>query len=295
MGIHDIPNELLLLIVKKLSIVDLSRFLLTCRRLWFLLTPCFHELGVLDIGIFTALQWAAHRGHALLAEIAIKRGADIEKTGEDHCGRTPLHMAAMSNHPVIIRLLVANHANISARDNYDFTPLHYAAMRKSGAETIRLLLELGAEMMCGNEFVDAPPFWAAYCGSVACMKVFVDAGFDLTTRGLKGNTILNRAFAGNGRKGMVRYLLAQEEAKLLVNVLDSWGVAPLACTRNTKDMMLLLRLGASLGLERQSWETRRMLPRNMRGRNRAIWEAGIDKYCGPKPLSWRRSVKQSIH
>ena len=286
MGIHDIPNELLLLIVEKLSIVDLSRFLLTCRRLWSLLTPYFHELGVQDIGIFTALQWAADRGHASLAEIVIQRGADIDKPGRGQWGRTPLHVAAMSNHPMIIRLLVTNGANISARDTRHFTPLHYAAMCKPGAEMIRLLLQLGAEIMCGNEFVDAPPFFAAECGSVACMKVFVDAGFDLTTRGLEGRTILHHAFAGNGRKGMVRYLLAQEEAKLLVNVRDCRGIALLACTKNTKNLMLLLRLGASLGLERERWETRRMLPRYMRGRNRAIWEAGIDKYCGPDLPTW---------
>lgn len=282
MGIHDIPIKLLLLIVEKLSIVDLSHFLSTCHQLWSLLTPYFHELGVQDVGNLTALQWAAQCGHYSLAEIAIKRGADIEKPSQGQSGQTPLHLAAMNNHPAIIRLLVRNHANISAQDTNHFTPLHYAAMCKPGAETIKLLLELGADMMCGNEFVDSPPFLAAECGSVACMKVFVDAGFDLTTIGLQGQTILHHAFSGNGRKGMVRYLLRREEAKLLVNVRDARGIGLLTCTRNTKILMLLLCLGARSGLEREKWETRRMLPRYKRGRNRAIWEAGLDKYWEPE-------------
>ena len=251
MGIHNIPIELLLLMVEKLCIKDLSHFLLTCRRLWSLLTPYFHEIGVQDIGNLTALHWAAQHGHATLAEIAIKSGADIDKPSQDQSGRAPMHLAAMNNHPAIIRLLVKNHANISARDNSHCTPLHYATMCEPGVETIRVLLELGAEMMCGNEFVDAPPFFAAQCGSVSCMKVFVDRGFDLTTRGLEGKNILHHAFTRNVRQEMVSYLLAKEEVKPLIKVRDSRGIAPLPNTGHTKYLMLQVYLGAFFGGDRE--------------------------------------------
>lgn len=251
MGIHNIPIELLLLMVEKLSMKELSYFLSTCWRLWSLLTPYFHDLGMQDVGDLTALQWAAQNGHASLAEIAIKGGADIEKPSQDPLGRGPMHMAAMNNHPAIIHLLVKNHANISARDNCHFTPLHYAVMCKAGLETIKVLLELGAEMMCGNEFVDAPPFFAAQCGSVSCMKVFVDEGFNLTTRGLEGKNILHHAFTKNVSPEMVSYLLSKEEVKPLMKVQDSRGIAPLPNTGNTKLLMLQLYLRAFFGRDRE--------------------------------------------
>ena len=172
MGILGIPNELLLLIGEYLSIRDLFHFLSTCRRLNSILNRRLHKLGLQDIGKQTALQWAAERGHASLAERAILGGAEIDKPDLRENGRTPFHSAARNNHLDVVRILVKNKAKISIRDTNGMTPLHYAALCKGVEATIGLPGK-GVDMARTNA---------------------TNAGFDLAIRGnYDGQTILHEA------------------------------------------------------------------------------------------------------
>ena len=242
MNILDNPNELIALIGEELAIKDLARFLLACRRLKFLLTPRLYKLGLQDLGETTALQWAAEHGHASLAERAILAGAEIDKPDPWIFDRTPLHWAAENNHRDLIRILIKNKATTSVLDSNRRTPLHYAAMCK-GAKATTELLNAGADMRCEDISMNSPPFLAAKSGVVASMRAFVDAGFDITTQGYQGRTVLHRAV---GRKWMMGYLLGRTEAKAVVNVKTSNGETPLHLERKSKIVKLLLRYGADI-------------------------------------------------
>lgn len=242
MGILGIPNELLLLIGENLSIKDLYHLLLACRQLSSVLIEQLRKLGLQDVGQLTALQWAAERGHAPLAELAIPSGAEIDKPDPGQSGRTPLHSAAKNNHANIIRILVMNKASISAHDSDSMTPLHYAALCE-GAEATKALLEEGADMTRMNSAMLLPPLLAAEGGSVDSMMAFVDAGFDLATRGHDGQTVLHKAA---GRELMMRYLLSQPETKMSVNAQDLRGRTPLHLEKNATNIKLLLRHGAAM-------------------------------------------------
>ena len=242
MNLLDIPNELIALIGDELAIEDLGQFLLACRRLNFLLTPRLYKLGLQDVGEISALQWAAERGHASLAERAILAGAEIDKPDPRYFDRTPLHRAAKNNHRDLIHILVKNKATISALDSARRTPLHLAAMCKGGEATTELL-HAGADMLCEDVYMDSPPFLAARSGVVTSMRAFVDAGFDLTTQGYQGRTVLHMAV---GRKWMMGYLLGRTEAKAVVNVQTPNGETPLHWEQNPKIVELLLRYGANI-------------------------------------------------
>lgn len=243
MGILNAPNELLLSVGEHLSIPDLYHFLLTCRRLSTLFIERLCYLGVQDEGKITALQWAAERGHAPLAELAISSGAEVNKPYQGRLGRTPLHSAAFHDHPDVVRILLTNGATIDARDSRCETPLH-RAVSSGGLKAIRVLLEHSADTEYIKEWV-GPAHLAASRGHVGCMKVFVDAGFDLNARGLDGQTVLHTAACESvsnraARYKMVSYLLEQEGARMTINARDDFGSTALHLALPGSEMVRLL-------------------------------------------------------
>ena len=274
MNVLDLPNELIALIGEELAIEDLAQFLLACRRLKSLLMPRLYKLGLQDVGEVTALQWATERGHASLAERAILAGAEIDKPDPQQLYRTPLHSAAKNNHRDVIRILIKNRATISALDSIRKTPLHLAAMC-NGAEATIELLNAGADMLCEDVLKNTPPFLAARRGVVASMKAFVDAGFDLTTPGHQGRTILHEAI---GRKWMMGYLLGRTEAKTVVNVQNFDGATPLHWEWDSKIVKLLLRHGADITVKDNREDTPAHKIASSRNTHcmRALIDAGFD-------------------
>ena len=87
---------------------------------------------------FTALHYAACRGHLLVAERLIRAGgANVHAINKD--GESPLHLAAYGGYLNIVELLLDSKANVHATNGYQETPLFYAARRGYGAVT-RLLM-----------------------------------------------------------------------------------------------------------------------------------------------------------
>jgi ankyrin repeat protein len=74
----------------------------------------------------TALQHAAFSGRTKMVELLLSRGADVN-TNSDNEGATPLHLAigGGAQHD-LIKLLVAEGADLNARDNSDLTPMDWA-------------------------------------------------------------------------------------------------------------------------------------------------------------------------
>lgn len=91
------------------------------------------------------LMLAALKGHLVLAEKLIRRGADVNKTGW-----TPLHYAASGGHLPLISLLLENSAYIDAESPNGTTPLMMAAMYGTPA-AVKLLLQEGADPQLRNQ------------------------------------------------------------------------------------------------------------------------------------------------
>lgn len=89
----------------------------------------------------------AHRADAAAVQAAIDAGNDINVPGGADAW-TVLHYAlvpvAYPPNVDVVRVLVANGADLGARDRRGWTPLHFAA-RTGCAETIALLLVAGAD------------------------------------------------------------------------------------------------------------------------------------------------------
>ena len=85
----------------------------------------------------------ARKGTPEEMKAAIETGADIAARRDG--GWTPLHDAAMENtNPEVIATLIKAGADIAARAEYGLTPLHTAAARNESPEVLLVLLKLGA-------------------------------------------------------------------------------------------------------------------------------------------------------
>jgi ankyrin repeat protein len=90
------------------------------------------------------LMLAALRGELPLAQVLIKKGADVNKPGW-----APLHYAATNGHVEVMKLLLEENAYIDAASPNGTTPLMMAA-RYGSESAVKLLLEAGADPVLKN-------------------------------------------------------------------------------------------------------------------------------------------------
>ena len=86
------------------------------------------------------MDYAANIGDKEITEILIAEGADVN--AKDKNGLTPLHEAAVNGHKEVAEILIANGADVNAKDAEGKTPLDRA---KKYPETIALLRKHGGK------------------------------------------------------------------------------------------------------------------------------------------------------
>lgn len=64
---------------------------------------------------YTPLDWAADRGHALVADFLIRHGAKVNAA--DNAGWTPVLLASRRGHLDLVKLLVEHGADVGAKTN----------------------------------------------------------------------------------------------------------------------------------------------------------------------------------
>lgn len=93
---------------------------------------------------YPALGVAIFFGHGALARWLIEEGADVNAYAENANRVAPVHAAAAARDIETMRLLLDRGADPNARQVMDYTPLHGAASR-GDVEMATLLLDRGAE------------------------------------------------------------------------------------------------------------------------------------------------------
>ena len=95
-------------------------------------------------------------------------GADVDARNQD--GYTPLHWAAMDGHVETAALLLDRGADLEARDAHGATPLHGAAACEQPG-TAALLLDRGADVDARDERGATPLHYALKKGHARTVEV----------------------------------------------------------------------------------------------------------------------------
>ncbi|XP_066317993.1 protein S-acyltransferase 24-like isoform X2 [Miscanthus floridulus] len=172
---------------------------------------------------YHALQWAALNNRVAAAQYILEHGANVNAI--DHTGQTALHWSAVRGHVQVAELLLKEgaktthvasqygqtaflchivtkwNADHDVPDNDGRSPLHWAAY-KGFADTIRLLLFLGAYRARQDKEGCTPLHWAAIRGNLESCTVLVQAGKkeDLTVQDNTGLTPAQLAADKNHRQ-----------------------------------------------------------------------------------------------
>ncbi|MCP3870780.1 MAG: ankyrin repeat domain-containing protein, partial [Gammaproteobacteria bacterium] len=107
----------------------------------------------------TALNWAALRGRTQVAEVLLNKGADINT--QDNNGVSPVHYAIGTRNIPMLKLLVANNANLEVEGGKSkMTPL-LLAIELDDIESLNILLNKGVKVNTHNSDNFSPLMAAA--------------------------------------------------------------------------------------------------------------------------------------
>ena len=142
----------------------------------------------------------------LLINIAFVLLASLSITG---CA-SPLMDAAMKGDTREMDRLIAEGADVNARDMADLTALHYAVADSGSADAVGFLIEKGADVNAKDIANDTPLHWAVIKGNAELVRLLLSKGVDLSVVDKSGNTPLKLAQTG-GKTTIARMLSEAEE------------------------------------------------------------------------------------
>ena len=163
---------------------------------------------------------------AQIVEECIQKGQiDINRRDDEYDG-TPLHWAAANNpEPAVISALLEAGADINGRDEEGGTPLHAAAAFNPEPAVISTLLEAGADINSRTENGSTPLHAAALNNpEPAVISALLEAGADINSRTEGGGTPLHAAALNNPASAVISALL---EAGAYINSRAEGGITPL--------------------------------------------------------------------
>lgn len=188
---------------------------------------------------YTPLHYAAASNHPGVVKALLHAGAHASATGSDE--ETPLHFAAESNSAYIVPLLTQAGADVEARSSGGLTPLHYAAHSNS-PEVAMALLNASADARARAYQDKTPLHFAAESNGAGVIPLLTQAGADVNARTDQGFTPLHLAVS-RGNLPAAEALLAHG-ANLHARV-DGNSALHLACKARSPELVAtLLRHGA---------------------------------------------------
>ncbi|XP_036190480.1 ankyrin repeat and SOCS box protein 3 isoform X7 [Myotis myotis] len=168
---------------------------------------------------FSALHFAARRGHWKIVQILLEAGADPNATTLEET--TPLFLAVENGRMDVLRLLLRYGANVNGSHSMcGWNALHQATFQEN-TEIIKLLLKRGASKECQDDFGITPLFVAAQYGKLGSLSILISSGANVNCQALDKATPLFIA-AQEGHTECVELLLSSGADPNLYCNEDSW-------------------------------------------------------------------------
>jgi len=149
-------------------------------------------------------------------------------------GDTALHLAAAAHDPAIAELLLAQGANIRAKNRRGAEPLHYGCDASPGSRawdpaaqqaTIELLLRAGADPSATDKSGVAPLHRAVRTRAVGAVRALLENGVDAALKNDSGSAALHLAVQDTGRSGSGSIASRAAQAEV-IGLLLAHGASP---------------------------------------------------------------------
>ena len=150
--------------------------------------------GQLDVNVRVSYKkWGINVSHLHVAAFEndmeaarwlIANGAEVN--AKNKYGFTPLYLAVLNSAAEVAKLLIDNSAEVNAKDKYGRTPLHFAAA-ENAAEVAKLLIANGAEVNAKAEYGDTPLHIAALNSAAEVAKLLIAKGAEINAKVEKGD------------------------------------------------------------------------------------------------------------
>lgn len=202
---------------------------------------------------WTALHCAcAERGNVETVRVILDREVGRNALEQENRGGcTALHIAASCGHTEVVRLLIAESANVCAQNWSAETALHIACREKGNKELVKAILDTGENQMLdwtNSEGMRALHF-AIDCGDADVIRLLLENGADVRTRGRKMDTVLHWACKSERYLDVLDTLLSSPEGQSILEWGDDDDRRPLqiaAQEDNTSAVHRLLEHGADV-------------------------------------------------
>jgi len=158
--------------------------------------------------------------HVEILKLLVANGANVREKGDFDA--TALHWAASEAHKDLAELLIAKGTEINARDMEDQTPLHMASF-EGNLDIAKLLIAKGADINSQDNFRRTPLHRAAFFGHKDIVKLLVAKGADITMKDYSGCSPIHDA-AWQDHTDIVEFLIASGAD---IHPLDNYRKTPL--------------------------------------------------------------------
>jgi len=154
-----------------------------------------------DVGETPLIKACLHNQQNVI-QLLLEHGANINATSSGaFCNMGPMHIAAATERPAMIEILLRNSPDVNKPGHFGRTPLHEAfytskAHPEVSEELVYALMESGADV--NRQDVDgvSPFMLAAKCGMLAVVRQMLERGADVSTTDNVGDTVYDYAIHG---------------------------------------------------------------------------------------------------
>ncbi|RFU75577.1 ankyrin repeat [Trichoderma arundinaceum] len=175
------------------------------------------DIGLEDRFGWTSLHLAAVYGHHEMVDF-ISRQPGVNMNKLDKSSRTPLHLAIEHGSAETVKLLLEAGANVNIASVNGATPLHVALGAKGGPqskldEVIEILLAASADPNAASLDGTTPLHLAAEHGANSTVHMLLEVGADANAISQDGTTPLHRAAINSKARGEIMQTLIKYGAK----------------------------------------------------------------------------------
>ncbi len=195
-----------------------------------------------EVAAYDGLFRAAHEGDVAGIELLVAEGADVD--ARDSRGRTPAHVAAFASEDEALRALAEAGADMNALEHRAYDVVTIAAVADD-PELMSLAIELGNDPgLVTSPYLGTALIAAAHLGHAEVVRRLIDAGAPLDhINNLHWTAVMEAVVLGDGGPGHQAVLDALLSAGADRSLADRDGVTPLehAEARGFAEMVERLR------------------------------------------------------